>query len=286
VSVERPPKPLVVAHRGASLEQPENTIEAFEAAIDAGADAVEFDVRMTADGHAVVMHDPDVSRTTDGTGLVSEMTLEEIRKLGVPTLRESLECLAGRAAADIEIKNLPGEPGFTPEREAAVEATLDALDAVSFPGQVIVSSFNPASLAHSRALRPDVPTGLLTEYGVDAEEALTRAVEQGHPWGLPFVLKVLEADDGFSDRVHAAGTLLGVWIADDPETARRLFELGADAVATNDPRAIVLARDAVQARVTRARGPTFPAPSTANAETEIRRPGRSPHTETDVPGPA
>ena len=234
-----------MAHRGASVEHPENTIEAFEAAIDAGADAVEFDVRMTADGHAVVMHDPDVSRTTDGTGLVSELTLEELRKLAIPTLREALECLAGRAAADIEIKNLPGEPGFTAERELTVEATLDALDAVSFPGQVIVSSFNPASIAHSRRLRPDVPTGLLTSYDVDADEALGRARADGHPWVLPFVLKVLEEDDGFDDRVHAGGALLGVWIADDPETARRLFELGADAVATNDPRAIVPIRDEV-----------------------------------------
>jgi glycerophosphoryl diester phosphodiesterase len=245
VRVERPSRPMVVAHRGASVEHPENTIEAFEAAIDAGADAVEFDVRMTADGHAVVMHDPDVSRTTNGAGLVCEMTLEEIRNLGVPTLEEALRCLSGRAAADIEIKNLPGEPGFTAEGEEAIEATLDALDAVSFPGQVIVSSFNPASIAHSRALRPDVPTGLLTEYEVDAEEALTRATEHGHPWVLPFVLKVLEAGDGFADRVHAAGTLLGVWIADDPETARRLFELGVDAVATNDPRTIVQVRDEV-----------------------------------------
>ena len=246
VSPERPARPMVVAHRGASVEQPENTIEAFEAAIEAGADAVEFDVRMTADGHAVVMHDPDVSRTTDGAGLVSGMMLDEVRALGVPTLREALECLAGRAAVDIEIKNLPGEPGFTPEREEAVEATLDALDAVSFPGQVILSSFNPSSIAHSRALRPDVPTGLLTEYEVDAEEALVRATSQGHPWVLPFVLKVLEAVDGYADRVHAAGALLGVWIADDPETARRLFELGADAVATNDPRAIVPIRDQVE----------------------------------------
>jgi glycerophosphoryl diester phosphodiesterase len=243
VSVGRPTKPLVVAHRGASIEHPENTIEAFEAAIDLGADAVEFDVRMTADGHAVVMHDPDVSRTTDGTGLVSEMTLDENRKLGVPTLEEALRCLSGRAAADIEIKNLPGEPDFTPDREAAVEATLGALDAIGFTGQVIVSSFNPASIAHSRALRPDVPTGLLTEYVVDAEEALVRATSQGHPWVLPFVVKVLEADDGFVDRVHVGGALLGVWIADDPDTARRLFEFGADAVATNDPRAIVRVRD-------------------------------------------
>ena len=72
---------------------------------------------------------------------------------------------------------------------------------------------------------------------------------QGHPWVLPFVLKVLEASDGFADRVHASGALLGVWIADDPETARRLFELGADAVATNDPRAIVSVRDSVVAEV-------------------------------------
>jgi glycerophosphoryl diester phosphodiesterase len=243
VSVVRPARPMVVAHRGASIEQPENTIEAFEAAIDAGADAVEFDVRMTADGHAVVMHDPDVSRTTDGTGLVSDLALEEIRELGVPTLEETLECLSGRAAADIEIKNLPGEPGFTPEREPAVEATLEALDALSFPGQVIVSSFNPASIAHSRQLRPDVPTGLLTEFEVEAHDALARAMAHGHPWVLPFVSKVLEAGDDFADRVHEGGALLGVWIADDPEMARTLFEWGVDAVATNDPREIVPVRD-------------------------------------------
>jgi glycerophosphoryl diester phosphodiesterase len=244
---------MVVAHRGASVEQPENTLEAFEAAIDAGADAVEFDVRMTADGVAVVMHDPDVSRTTDGTGLVPELTLADVRRLriplpdggvtGVPTLEEALACLSGRAAADIEIKNLPDEPGFTSDREEAVEATLEALDEVGFPGSVIVSSFNPRSIAHSRALRSDVPTGLLTEYDVDADEALARATAQGHPWVLPFVSKVLDAGEGLADRVHAQGALLGVWIADDPDTARQLFELGADAVATNDPRSIITVRE-------------------------------------------
>ena len=248
---------MVVAHRGASVEQPENTIEAFEAAIDAGADSVEFDVRMTADDVPIVMHDPDVSRTTDGTGLVPELTLADIRRLrislprggtaGVPTLEEALHCLSGRAAADIEIKNLPGEPGFTADSEAAVEATLETLDESGFASPVIVSSFNPRSVAHCRTLRPDVPTGSLTSYDVDAAEALTRAVAEGHPWVLPFVTKVLDAGDGFADRVHQGRTLLGVWIADDPETARRLFEMGADAVATNDPRAIVPVRDQVVA---------------------------------------
>jgi glycerophosphoryl diester phosphodiesterase len=230
---------MVVAHRGASAEQPENTIAAFEAAIDAGADAVEFDVRMTADGHAVVMHDPDVSRTTDGSGIVSEMMLDEVVKLGIPTLEETLKLLSGRAAVDIEIKNSPDEPGYTPDAEPAVEATLIALDEVAFSSLVIVSSFNPRSIAHSRALRPEIPTGLLTWLDVDADDALAQATGQGHPWVLPFVTKVLEAGDGFGDRVHDAGALLGVWIADDPETARALFELGADAVATNDPRAVV-----------------------------------------------
>ena len=138
-----------------------------------------------------------------------------------------------------------GEPGYTPDREAAVEATLETLDEVGFASPVIVSSFNPRSVAHCRKLRPDVPTGLLTSYDVDAAEALNRAVAEGHAWVLPFVTKVLEAGDEFADRVHQGGALLGVWIADDPETARRLFEVGADAVATNDPRAIVSVRDAV-----------------------------------------
>jgi glycerophosphoryl diester phosphodiesterase len=248
-------RPTVVAHRGASVEQPENTIAAFEAAIDAGADAVEFDVRLTADGVPVVMHDPAVSRTTDGEGLVSSMTLEDVRALriahpgggaaGVPTLEDALACLDGRAAADIEIKNLPGEPDFAPHRELVVEATLPALDAVGFSGQVIVSSFNPASIARSRSLRPDVSTGLLTGYEVDAHEALARAISHGHPWVLPFVSKVLGEGPTFVDQVHGAGLRLGIWIADDPDTARALFEMGVDAVATNDPRAIVPVRDAV-----------------------------------------
>ena len=245
MSAERSARPMVVAHRGASAEQPENTIAAFEAAVDAGADAVEFDVRMTGDGYAVVLHDPDVSRTTDGTGIVSELTLEEVRRLGVPTLEEALRCLTGRAAVDIEIKNTPDEPGYTPDAEPAVEATLAALDEVVFASPVIVSSFNPRSIAHIRALRPDVPTGLLTWLDVDADDALAQATGQGHAWVLPFVTKVLEAGDDFGERVHEAGALLGVWLADDPETARQLFELGADAVATNDPRAIVPIRDEV-----------------------------------------
>jgi glycerophosphoryl diester phosphodiesterase len=235
-------RPIVVAHRGASVEQPENTIAAFEAAIDAGADAVEFDVRLTRDGAAVVMHDPDVSRTTDGQGLVSSLTLGEIRGLGVPTLEEALECLASRAAADIELKNEPNEPGYEPGGTPSLEATLDALDRVRFPGPLLLSSFDPATLLRSREVRPDVPTGLLTSAETDAETALAAARADGHPWVLPFVAQVLSAGPSFVEDVHGSGMRVGIWIADDPEMARSLFVWGVDAVATNDPRAIVVVR--------------------------------------------
>ena len=242
---------LIVGHRGASAEQPENTLAAFERAIEVGAAAVEFDVRITADGAAVVMHDPTVDRTTDGSGLVRAMTLDAVRALriegaggaphGVPTLMEALELLSGRAAVDVEIKNIPGEPDFEADRERAVEALHAALDTVAFIGPVIVSSFNPVSIATSKTLRPDLPTGLLTDPGVDAEAALTYATAHGHPWVLPFSGKVREAGPSFPAVVHAQGMLLGTWLTDDPGEAVALFASGVDAVATNDPRRIVAA---------------------------------------------
>jgi glycerophosphoryl diester phosphodiesterase len=250
--------PAVVAHRGDSAHVPENTLEAFEAAIGAGAEVVEFDVRITADGVAVVMHDADVDRTTDGSGLVRSLTLDEVRRLridlpgggaaGVPTLEETLRALAGRAAADIEIKNVPGDADFDPAREDAVEATIAALEATGFDGPVIVSSFNPLSIAHCRRLAPDVPTGLLTDPSVDADAGLTFAGSEGHAWVLPFARRVLDAPPGFAERAHTAGLRVGTWVSDDPNEAIALMHAGVDAVATNDPGAIVAARRAAFGR--------------------------------------
>ena len=243
---------LVVAHRGASVEQAENTLEAFDLAVSLGADAVEFDVRITADGHPVVMHDPAVDRTTDGSGLVRDLTLAEMRSLSiaasgggvasVPTLAEALALLSGRVAVDVEIKNIPGEPDFEAGRELAVEALHAALDATAFVGDVIVSSFNPLSIAASKAMRPEVPTGLLTEPGVDAAAAFAFAAGEGHDWVLPFAGRVEAEGSSFVASVHDAGLLLGTWIVDDPAEAVSLLADGVDAVATNDPRRVVAAR--------------------------------------------
>ena len=250
--------PLVVAHRGASADEPENTLRAFDAAVAAGADAVEFDVRMSADGHAVVVHDSGVDRTTDGHGLVRDLTLEELKRLRIragsqqqteiPTLIETLSFLSGRVAIDVEIKNLPGEPDHEPDAELAVEATLRGLEGSGFVGAVLISSFNPRSIARSRALAREVPTGLLAVEAMPLEDALGLAAEGGHEWVLPAAPAVLAAGEQLVARAGSAGLRLGTWIVDDPATAGRLATWGLDAIATNDPRTIVPAVAAARSR--------------------------------------
>lgn len=245
------PTPLVVAHRGASADEPENTLAAFEAAVEAGADAVEFDVRMSGDGHAVVMHDPSVDRTTDGFGLVRDLTVPELKRLRIrsssgvpaeiPVLAEVLALLSGRCALDVEIKQLPGEPDHDPELAPVVDATLRALDDAAFVGPVLISSFDPRSLARVRELDAAMPTGLLSLAAMPAEDAVRLASEAGYGWVLPAAAPVLEGGVSLVERVHGAGLLLGTWIVDDPGTAQLLGSWGVDAVATNDPRGVLQA---------------------------------------------
>ncbi len=244
--------PVVVAHRGASSTRPENTLDAFRVALDAGAGVVELDVRLTADGVPVVMHDPDVSRTTDGDGYIHELTFAQVKRLNagrrggvraeVPALSDVLELVSGRGGVDLEIKNIPGDPGFDPEREGIVEAVLRELDASAFDGPVLVSSFNPISIRRSRELAPRIPTGLLTTKEVEARAALAHAREAGHPFVLPNVRPLLAAGRSFVNGAHEAGVLVGTWTVDDRETIRTLFDWGVDAVATNDPELAVALR--------------------------------------------
>lgn len=245
-------RPAIVAHRGASAIEAENTLQAFEAAIVAGADAVEFDVRMTADDVPVVLHDPDVARTTDGSGLVRHLSLSQVKALRIrtsngqfteiPTLLEVLAAVSGRVAVDIEIKNVPGEPDFEPDRELVVDATVAALDSHGFVGPVLLSSFNPLSLAHAKSCAPSIPTGLLTDPSVDAHVGLAFAREQGHGWILPYVDRVRASGRAFPADAHAVDMLVGTWITDDPIVAVELLRSGVDAVATNDPATLVTAR--------------------------------------------
>jgi glycerophosphoryl diester phosphodiesterase len=250
--------PLVVGHRGASIDMPENTLDAFRGALEAGADVVETDVRLTADGRAVVMHDAHVSRVTDGQGLVHQMTLAEIKRLDasagrgpraeVPTLVEVLELVKGRAGINLEIKNIPGDPGFDSPREATLERAIGDLEQAGFEGPVLVSSFNWLTIERSKEIAPDLPTGFLTVAGIAPTASLVYARGAGHQYVLPNVAALLEAGEAFVREAHEAGMRVGTWTVDDPDVARQLFAWGVDAVATNDPVSILAVRAEAKAR--------------------------------------
>jgi glycerophosphoryl diester phosphodiesterase len=250
---DRQIRPIVVAHRGASAAYPENTLASFEGAIEAGADVVELDVRMTADGVAVVLHDLDVAATTDGTGFVHTLTLAEVKRLDasgglglraeIPTLREALDLLSGRVGINIEIKNLPGEPSFDSPREAAAKEVVALLRDTRFQGTVLVSSFNWLSIERIQELDQSIPTGFLTTAAVDPWAALVYAKSRGHAYVLPQAPALYEAGAEFVEGARRDGIRVGTWTVDDPEAIERLFEMGVDAIATNDPAMAVPIRD-------------------------------------------
>jgi glycerophosphoryl diester phosphodiesterase len=239
---------LVVAHRGASAEQPENTIAAFEAAARAGADAIEVDVRVTADGVPVVLHDPDVSITTDGAGHVHELTLEQIKELNpaVPTLAEAVTAASRLGVGvDVEIKNLPGEPAFDSPREAVLESSLEVLRGAQPSVPILITSFNWLTIERSRELAPEIPTGFLSIAAVDADAAFVYVRQYGHGFVLPQTPALLAAGEDFVRQAHGEGIRVGTWVADDEEVLATLFEWKVDAVASNDPARAVAVRDRV-----------------------------------------
>jgi len=250
-----PDRPLVVAHRGASVDHPENTILAFEAAARVGADVIEFDLRLTADGVPVILHDEDLSATTDGQGLVRETTLSRVKRLDasggrgprqeVPSLAEALEAI-GRTGAgvDLEIKSLGGPD---PARHELLEGALEVLAGARFPGPVLVSSFNGLTLQRCRELAPELPTGFLAAAAIEPMSALTYAHQAGHQFLLPQAESLLEAGLGFVEKSHASKLRVGTWTVDDEPTLEKLFLWGVDAVASNDPGLAVIVRDRVVA---------------------------------------
>jgi glycerophosphoryl diester phosphodiesterase len=192
----------------------------------------------------VVIHDPHVGRTTDGSGWVHEMTFEELRAVNagspdrpepVPTFREVLDTARGRGGLVVEIKNIPGEPAYEQDRESIVQATVAEVDASGFDGPIVLISFNPRSIAAAKASAPTLPTGLLFTGALDPEAALSIVVDGGHEFVFPAYRSVLSTDGQLVDRAHAEGRRVGTWTVDEPRVFRRLLDRGVDAVASNDP---------------------------------------------------
>jgi len=230
----RPPaaRPWVIAHRGASAAFRENTIEAFHAAAVLGADAVEFDVRRTADGRPVVHHDPVVP----GVGPICSFPAAELRRRApwVPALEEALAACAGMWV-DVEVKNSPTDPDWDPG-DALVGEVVPLLSAGDRAGRILLSSFNQAALARARALAADLPTGLLVRLEIPPEEGIRIAAKAGHWVLLPHVSALAgAAGPEVIGAAHEAGLLLVAWTVDDPVEVRRLAAAGIDGVITNRP---------------------------------------------------
>lgn len=222
-----PPRSLpgVLAHRGVSVEFPENTLEAFGAAPARGADGVELDVRRTADGVLVVHHDPDL---VDGR-LIIETAVADLPD-AVPTLAAVLEACDG-SEVNIEIKNSPGEPDFDADGTVATDV-VGLVHDLDVTERVIVSSFNYQDILGVRAVADDVATGWLV---LDVDDVATKIdflVAHGHRALHPPADVTTPA---VVNAAHDRGILVNTWTVDDPARIVELAEAGVDAVITNDP---------------------------------------------------
>lgn len=225
---------LVDAHRGSSAWFPENTLVAFEAAIASGADSVEFDVQLSSDGVAVVIHDDTVDRTTNGTGKVVEHSHAELASLDagswkspsfsgerIPTLDDCLSLLAGMVRINMELK------ADHPRLAEIAAAAIEGRDLVR---RVMVSSFHLDLLSSVRKRLPNV----WTHHFFDREPPEDFWQHDGHA-----INSVGVAKDHLTPAVvewcRAAGKPTWVWTVDDPVDAVRFAAMGVQSITTNDP---------------------------------------------------
>ncbi|WP_163541693.1 glycerophosphodiester phosphodiesterase [Occultella kanbiaonis] len=254
----------VYAHRGASIELPENTLAAFAKALEYGAEGIELDCYKAKDGRVVVIHDETLDRTTDATGPVNERTSEELRQVDaghgeyVPTLDEVLALVTGRMRVNIEIKDPEAVDGVI-----AAVAAFDDLDWFASSGH-----WDALEQLHERTGAQVYPLTIGTKENAEAmleryrdqvtpEQAAaleriardwTDAVAFGRSVNAPGI-SIYEQNltPEIIEGIHAAGMEAWVWTVNDPARALEVAAMGADAICTDAPREILTARDAAPA---------------------------------------
>jgi glycerophosphoryl diester phosphodiesterase len=234
--LRRPDTPVpVLAHRGRGTGAPDNTIEAFTAALRTGADGVELDVRRSADGRAVVHHDAEVA----GLGPVHLLSRPALPSW-IPTLAEALESCRG-SIVDVEVKWSPAEPGSDaggPLAGEVAEIVAACLGRPDGPGRAFVTSFWPAVLEAVLVARPELEVGLLVLPGVSAVSGLDQARRLGASILLPVAS---HAGAELVEAAHDAGVAVVPWAADSDAELLAARDAGVDAVITDWPqRALAL----------------------------------------------
>jgi len=224
---------LKIAHRGASGNFPENTVCAFRAAIDAGAEMCELDVQLSRDGAIVVIHDETVERTTDGKGEVAELTLEELKRLDagakfkggavkgerIPTLDEVFSVTSGKCGLNIELK-----AGGLEHQVAQIMQARNAL------ADSIVSSFDWEYLKNIQQLHFNIRVGLLAEekpVDLMMNAVAMRAHSINPRWDM--------VTSDLCKAAHERGLKVYTWTVDADARMRALIAYGVDGIMTNYP---------------------------------------------------
>ncbi|WP_327638386.1 glycerophosphodiester phosphodiesterase family protein [Kribbella sp. NBC_00482] len=217
---------IITGHRGALGTEPENTLRSFRRAVADGCDEIELDLRVTADGELVIMHDATVDRTTSGTGAVEELTLAEIRALDaglgekVPTWSETVAAIDVRFQAEVKA-------------EAAVPLLAQSLKSdPALAERTLVTSFHPEILLAIREAFPDVTTGHIFGRTPDTAEVIARTRAAGASWSLCGIAGL--TPEAVAD-LHTAGLSVTAWPVPDTTTLATALSLAVDGITTDHP---------------------------------------------------
>lgn len=221
--------PKIYAHRGASGDAPENTIAAFQLALEQGADGIELDVTLTKDGQIVVIHDDTIDRTTTGEGNVRNLTLTQLQSFDagqgerIPTLEEVFDRFGRKFLINIELKSVLNIFNALPIKVAQL------VDAYHLSEYVLISSFNPFSLIRFHRRCPEAKVGLLTLPNM-SDKWIWRLFNFNalHPHHI-------DVDLAFVEKAHQNDREVNVWTVDSPEEIKRLLSINVDGIITNYP---------------------------------------------------
>ncbi|MHA1124952.1 MAG: glycerophosphodiester phosphodiesterase [Candidatus Heimdallarchaeota archaeon] len=222
--------PLIFGHRGSSIREPENTMRALQAAIQEGADGVEFDVRITKDREIVIIHDAMINRTSNGRGKVKKFNYSELLEFDfgkgekILLLKDVLKKYGNKYWINIEIK----ETGFESE-------IVEMLRELKITEKVVISSFKKSALIIITKLTTDIPLAYLFNKPINNFTKLQKLKFTSiHP-GKLFVNKQL------MQAANKANLKVRVWTVDNFKEAKRLAKLGVDGIITNDPKGVIQA---------------------------------------------
>jgi glycerophosphoryl diester phosphodiesterase len=215
---------LRIGHRGARAYEPENTLRSYKKAIEIGVDAVELDVRKTKDNQLVVIHDADVKKTTNGKGLVSGLTLKQIKEFStekgekIPTLKEALDFLDKKVKILIELKE-----------EGVEEKVLSLVREGGLQKNVIIVSFIEDALRKVRELDKEVETGLIY---AKHKNPIKSALDLKAQYLVAFYRFTHTAN---VQKAHENGLKVIVWTVNAPEEVTEYMKKGVDGIASDKP---------------------------------------------------